>query len=267
MQDTQLNHYSIPGVDLQLGLQRAEQSSDIYFRFLRNMHGYGKHYHDHLQQALQENNTSKLRQRVHGLYGVAATLGAWQLAHSCSELLATNMTEMDAIPAEPIVNVFHDLDRLIRGIEQSGLLAEALNQPLKHAIYDGPLRVFTLLFIEDDPILTEVFISELQKYFGTTVWLKYKKEALDYLQQQNTFKHLIIICDVKLPDGSGLDIAREVSRREPDTLILLVSGSAITDEELTGIHRSIQLKKPFGVAEIINLSKGLALNLLSQQAT
>ncbi|HPE59159.1 MAG TPA: response regulator [Thiolinea sp.] len=261
----ELAHYSIPGLDLQAGLQRAGNAPDAYLRFLHSVHEHGRHYRNNLQQALVEQDNSRLHQQLHGLRGVAATLGAVSLARSCSRLLEEKTISLGEIPPQLISSVFHELDRLLAGIGQSGILTHKPVIQAPQNLQAGPLQAFTLVFIEDDAALSQVFLGELKKHFGAVVWLGKKQEALDYLIRQETFTRSIILCDVQLPDGSGLDVARAISRREPDTLILLTSGAAIPAEDLSGIENSIQLLKPFSVMDILNLAKGLAFNLLGQK--
>ncbi|HPQ96393.1 MAG TPA: response regulator, partial [Thiolinea sp.] len=228
----------------------------------------GRHYRNSLQDALLEQDDARLHQQLHGLRGVAATLGAARLAQSCSILLQENPASLSDIPPQLISTVFHELDRLLVGIEQSGILTlTPAATPSPQASQAGPLQAFQLVFIEDDPALAQLFLSELKKHFGSVIWLGKQKDALDYLARQATFTRSIILCDVQLPDGSGLEVARAISRREPDTLILLTSGDTITDEARSGIANSIQLLKPFSVMDILNLAKGLAFNLLGKKTT
>lgn len=70
----------------------------------------------------------------------------------------------------------------------------------------------------------------------------------------NTFD--IVLLDVRLPDGSGLDLARELRERstEPSPKVVIVSASVLAEERATALAIADDfLAKPFVTYDLIDL--------------
>ena len=262
MNQAELGHYNIPGLDMRAGLQRAGDNPDIYLSFLQNFYDHGQHYRSNLQQALTDTTHARLRQQVHGLRGVAATLGAWQLDKSCADLLQAISDPSDQPVPQLIAHIFHTLDKLITAIRESTVF-DQVSQPSDENPVHGLLQDFTLVLIEDDGVFREVLINGLRRHFGIIRPFASKQDALFYLQRQTSLRRSVIISDVRLRDGSGIEIAKVLAQSHPDTFVLLISGEAVDTHEPEGIQNYTLILKPFSIDTLLNLSKAIALNNLS----
>jgi DNA-binding response OmpR family regulator len=115
----------------------------------------------------------------------------------------------------------------------------------------------TVLIVEDDPSNMAVFCTVLggQRY-----------EILEATTAQEAFgacrRHLapidVVLCDCKLPDGSGPEVAVEVLQSHPEAVILFVSGTPMygwSNQDVEWLKQLPQgsidfLEKPFHVSDL-----------------
>lgn len=113
-----------------------------------------------------------------------------------------------------------------------------------------------LLIIEDNPVLLESiaeslgrenFLCETAKDFSTA------REKI-YLHNYD-----IIIVDIGLPDGSGLDIIRELKEINAETGVIVVSARNSLNNKIEGLETGADdyITKPFDMAELIARAKAL----------
>jgi DNA-binding NtrC family response regulator len=81
--------------------------------------------------------------------------------------------------------------------------------------------------IEDDPIMGESLLERLTLEGAQVTWWKSKKEALHGLSRQ---RPQAVICDIRLPDGSGEEIFAERCRSENAPPFLFMTGYAEIDQ-------------------------------------
>jgi len=106
-----------------------------------------------------------------------------------------------------------------------------------------------LLIVEDDRSLSAA-INDYMKMEGHICEI-----ALNYRQAINKAADNIydcIILDIGLPDGSGLDIIRELKANKSTDGILILSAKSSLDDKLTGLKTGADdyLTKPFHFAEL-----------------
>ncbi len=114
----------------------------------------------------------------------------------------------------------------------------------------------TILLIEDDPA-TRGFLADNLSADGYAIrTARGVKEGVDELRTQ--FPDLVVL-DVGLPDGSGLELVRAVrqadgitERVDPRTPMLVLSGRASELDRIRGLEQGADdyLTKPFGYGEL-----------------
>lgn len=69
----------------------------------------------------------------------------------------------------------------------------------------------------------------------------------------------ILVVDINLPGGSGLDLIREVKKRNPSTGIIVISARNSLDNKLEGLYLGADdyMTKPFDMAELVARIKSL----------
>ena len=105
-----------------------------------------------------------------------------------------------------------------------------------------------ILVVEDEPQLA----SSLQRFLeqeGHLVELA-SKLAMALHMVDNQFD--IIILDLNLPDGNGLEVLRKVKNQNVNTGIIIVSARDSLDNKIEGLELGADdyLTKPFQLAEL-----------------
>jgi DNA-binding response OmpR family regulator len=106
-----------------------------------------------------------------------------------------------------------------------------------------------LLIIEDESALAE----NLQAYLSNEGLICEAaanfREAVDKL---SGFTYDIVILDLMLPDGNGLDILQFIKREFPETGVLIISARNALDDKVAGLELGADdyLTKPFHLPEL-----------------
>jgi CheY-like chemotaxis protein len=118
---------------------------------------------------------------------------------------------------------------------------------------------FVILYVEDNVCIRESFAELLATEERRIVCVADGAGAREVLREQNVN---LLLTDIDLPDGSGLDVAREALRQNPRLPVIVCSG-----HDLREVARSLgptahPLRKPIELDELEAL-----LERLSQSPT
>lgn len=105
-----------------------------------------------------------------------------------------------------------------------------------------------VLVIEDDTSLCAA-VARIAARWGDEVLVAHSvAQALPYLARDP----ILVILDVKLPDGDGLQIVEEASRRRPVPTMVAISGRASPEESFRLAQAGVRayLAKPLGAEEL-----------------
>ena len=106
---------------------------------------------------------------------------------------------------------------------------------------------FVILYVEDDDLARELFIDLLATDERRIVGVADGAGARAALREQPVN---LLITDVNLPDGSGVDVAREALAQNPKLPVIVCSG-----HDAAAVVRSLgptaqALRKPIDVPEL-----------------
>jgi DNA-binding response OmpR family regulator len=113
-----------------------------------------------------------------------------------------------------------------------------------------------LLIVEDNlkllDAITETLVEE--KFLCETSGNYLDAEGKIYL-----YRYDIMVVDINLPGGSGLDLLREVKAQNPETGIIVISARNSLDNKLEGFELGADdyITKPFDMAELVARIKSL----------
>ncbi len=97
---------------------------------------------------------------------------------------------------------------------------------------DGPRSEGTVLVVDDDDGIRQSLIEVLASAGIRAVGAGRRDEALGL---QAAYEPAVIVVDYRLPDGSGIDLARELKDRDPETPVLLLTGYASLDSAVAAV--------------------------------
>ena len=106
------------------------------------------------------------------------------------------------------------------------------------------------LLVEDDRKLGQFVRNGLEEVAYTTVWVRNCADARA-ATAQGPFD--VIILDISLPDGNGLQLLTEWRERRLDSYILILSARHEVDDRISGLNLGADdyLAKPFSFGELL----------------
>ncbi len=106
-----------------------------------------------------------------------------------------------------------------------------------------------VLLVEDERELAENIRTYLQRGGLICEAVHSAREAEDRL---SAFPYDVIILDIMLPDGSGLEVLRSVRKERPEAGVLIISAKDALDDKVQGLELGADdyLTKPFHLPEL-----------------
>ncbi|MCB0460418.1 MAG: response regulator transcription factor [Flavobacteriaceae bacterium] len=106
-----------------------------------------------------------------------------------------------------------------------------------------------ILIVEDEIELLETITSYLK---NEDFMCEKASTFFDAEDKLISFKYDIVILDITLPDGSGIDLLKTIKKHSPNTGVLIVSAKNSLDDKLTGLDLGADdyITKPFHLAEL-----------------
>jgi CheY-like chemotaxis protein len=106
-----------------------------------------------------------------------------------------------------------------------------------------------VLVVEDDDSLREVILEFLKKSDRDISGEQNGKEAIQALQS-HPFD--LVVSDLVMPGADGMEVLREAKKRNPDCVVILITGYASLDSALQAIRGGAYdyLRKPFKLDQL-----------------
>lgn len=114
---------------------------------------------------------------------------------------------------------------------------------------------FVILYVEDNDLIRESFAELLATSGRRIVCVADGAGAREVLRGQGVN---LLMTDIHLPDGSGLDLAREALRQNPALPVIVCSGDDVKDVSRSLGPTAEPLRKPFDLDELEALVERLA---------
>lgn len=106
-----------------------------------------------------------------------------------------------------------------------------------------------LLLVEDNISLAEDMVQFL---VNNGFVVEHAATMNEGLEKINVYQYDMVIVDIGLPDGNGLDLIKEMKTREMDAAILIVTAKNAIDDKVHGLDLGADdyITKPFHKAEL-----------------
>lgn len=108
-----------------------------------------------------------------------------------------------------------------------------------------------VLVIDDEAVVRDA----VRMILGSEGWNVAQAGDADAALAHEALAHCrLVLCDMMLPNQSGLDLVREMRRRRPEVPIVLITGYATAENAARAIDAgaSAFLAKPFDDVELLN---------------
>lgn len=108
----------------------------------------------------------------------------------------------------------------------------------------------TILLVEDEPLLREATARLLQSSGFDVIEAPNAQKALELFQDSD--RHIdVLMTDLSLPGGSGVQLGQDIRRRSPDLPILFTSGYFNGSSDEGPLGGAYCLPKPYMRAELV----------------
>lgn len=123
-----------------------------------------------------------------------------------------------------------------------------------------------ILVVEDDPKIGQFIKKGLEEVSYSAVWVRTVQEAREAVPA-NAFD--IVVLDIGLPDGSGLQLLNEWREKELPLYILVLSARHEVDDRIEGLNRGADdyLSKPFSFGELLARLRSVVRRHTGQKKT
>ena len=106
-----------------------------------------------------------------------------------------------------------------------------------------------ILIIEDEVDMQNVVEASLKQEHYTVEMASSFKTAW---QKIGDYQYDVVLLDLMLPDGNGLDLLRELKTTQPNTSVIILSAKGSIEDKITGLDIGADdyLPKPYHLAEL-----------------
>lgn len=110
-----------------------------------------------------------------------------------------------------------------------------------------------ILCVDDEEDILELFRDEFNDVGYKVLEARTGNQALDLFKKE---KIDCLISDIRMPDGDGVTLIRNISTMKKGTPVFLVTGySDYTSEDLSGLGINAVVFKPFDLYEVVQMVK------------
>jgi len=105
------------------------------------------------------------------------------------------------------------------------------------------------LIVEDEPLLLENLEQQLEEEQFYVDCSQTLEKAQDFIAGE---KYDLILLDLSLPDGDGLELLRTVKKHDPETAVVILTARGEVEDKVKGLELGSDdyLAKPFAMAEL-----------------
>jgi DNA-binding response OmpR family regulator len=107
-----------------------------------------------------------------------------------------------------------------------------------------------LLAIEDEPKLGQLIVSSLTQAGFAVDWSQTLSEGREFVTANS---YDLILLDLRLPDGNGLDFLRALRRSRNNIPVIMLSAADTVDDRVMGLTEGADdyIVKPFASSELV----------------
>jgi two-component system response regulator DevR len=115
-----------------------------------------------------------------------------------------------------------------------------------------PRRPLRVLIVDDHQIVREGLVALLEREAGYEV-VAQAGTAAEALTAAQRYVPDLVIMDISLPDGSGIETCREIKARHPETRVVVLTGSGDEDTVLMSVIAGANgyLLKQSGAGDVV----------------
>src|SRR5436305_3863678 len=122
-----------------------------------------------------------------------------------------------------------------------------------------------ILIVDDEQLMCWALTEALRSWSYASVEASTGAAALAVF---DTEQPSAVLLDVNLPDGSGLDVLREIKRRQPDAVVIMMTGSVLVADTIAALRGGAYdfVGKPINLEELqVTIRNGIEAQSLRKE--
>lgn len=122
-----------------------------------------------------------------------------------------------------------------------------------------------ILVVDDEQLIRWTLSEALRGWSYTPVEAETVEGALSSFDAE---RPSAVLLDINLPDGSGLDVLREIKRRRPDAVVIMITANVLVDDTLAALRGGAYdfIGKPINLEELqVTIRNGLEAQRLRKE--
>jgi DNA-binding NtrC family response regulator len=122
-----------------------------------------------------------------------------------------------------------------------------------------------VLIVDDEQLIRFSLTEALRSWGYSSVEAGTVASALTAFEAEQPAATLL---DVNLPDGSGLDLLREIKRRQPESVVIMITGNVLVEDTIAALRGGAYdfVSKPINLDELqITLRNGIEAQSLRRE--
>lgn len=124
-----------------------------------------------------------------------------------------------------------------------------------------------ILVVDDEQLIRWTLIESLRAWGYVPVEASTVVEALEAFDAEQP---AAVLLDINLPDGSGLDVLRDVRRRQPEAVVIMITANVLVDDTIAALRGGAYdfIGKPISLDELqITIRNGLEAGHLRKEVS
>ncbi|MEP6800731.1 MAG: response regulator, partial [Acidobacteriota bacterium] len=126
-------------------------------------------------------------------------------------------------------------------------------------------RSLRILVVDDEEVIRDVLATLLERQGWKVTTAANGARALSAFEAE---PHDVVLLDLMLPDQSGLDVLRELRRRDPDAVVVIVTAYSSIEGAIDAMREGAfhYIPKPFQNEEVLlTVEKGAETRRLTEE--
>ncbi|MEA2175693.1 MAG: two-component system, NtrC family, response regulator AtoC [Blastocatellia bacterium] len=122
-----------------------------------------------------------------------------------------------------------------------------------------------ILVVDDEQLIRWTLTESLRGWGYTPVEAGTVAAALAAFEAEQP---VAVLLDINLPDGSGIDVLREIRGRQPDAVVIMITANVLVDDTIAALRAGAYdfIGKPINLDELqITIRNGLEAGLLRKE--
>src|ERR1044071_5087278 len=113
----------------------------------------------------------------------------------------------------------------------------------------SPMKEPTILVVDDERLIRWALTEALKGWGYAPVEAESGRAALDLYDSE---RPAIVLLDINLPDRSGLDVLREIRRREPHAVVIMITAAVLVENAVAALRAGAYdfVGKPINLEEL-----------------